>query len=114
MLPLSKLKKALGSRMVRPAGGVDKWPGRCFVDLQEFTAQLHQVLAEYETGDRGPQRAIEVITSLFNGFDKSPEPLPAAIEKIRMVVDAWDQKDRSDVDVLATISAMARQLQGTP
>ena len=85
---------------------------RCFVDLQQLVTQLHQVLAEYEVGDRAPQRAIEVIMSLFNEFGESPGPLPGAIGKIRMAVDAWDQGDRSDVDVLAIISAMARQFQG--
>jgi hypothetical protein len=86
---------------------------RCFVNLQELVTQLHQVLAEYDAGDRGPQRAMEVLTSLFNDFGASPEPLPAAIGKIRMAVNAWDQGDRSDVDVLATISAMARQFLET-
>jgi hypothetical protein len=80
------------------------------MNVEEFTRDLSHVLEEYELGDRGPQRVLEIITSLFNGFAQSSEALPASLERIQMVVDSWNQGDRSDIDALATIVALATQL----
>jgi len=84
--------------------------GKVYMDFQELITPLRQVLFEYESGDRAPQRAMEVITALFNRVDKSSNSLPATIEQIRVAVDAWNDGDRADIDVLATTSALVRQL----
>lgn len=75
------------------------------VDLNVLTAELSQVVAVYEVEDLAPQRAIEVILSMFN---RVTEPLPALLERISALVAAWEEGERSDVDVLATISALLR------
>jgi hypothetical protein len=80
------------------------------MNVEDLLSDLCHVLEEYEVGDRGPQRAMEIITSLFNGLRESSEALPLSIRRIQMAVDSWDQGDRPDIDVLATISALARQL----
>lgn len=80
------------------------------MNFQDLIDQLRQVLFEYESGNRAPQRAMEMITALFNGVDKSRDPLPATVEQIRLVVNAWNRGDRADIDVLAITSALVRQL----
>lgn len=79
------------------------------MSLEKLVIQLHGVLVEYEAEDRSPQRTLEIITSLLNDFGRSHDPLPLPLKQIQLAVDAWDQGNRSDSDVLATISALAQQ-----
>lgn len=80
------------------------------MELQELIAKLRRVLGEYESEDRGSQRALEIITAMFNGYGECPDALPAPLKQIRSAVNGWDQGDRSDIDVLETILALTRQL----
>ncbi len=77
------------------------------MNLEQLFAKLVLVVNEYEEGGRGPQRSLELISSLFNQLDGSVS-LPRPVRQIRQAVASWDEGDRADVDVLASICALSR------
>jgi hypothetical protein len=74
----------------------------------EFAGQIHRVLDDYEA--REPQRVLEIIAYQVRNFIEGNSALPGPIEQIRVVVDAWERGERTDLDSLETIAAIARQI----
>jgi hypothetical protein len=77
------------------------------MNLDQLILRLVGVLNEYEDGERCPQRSMELISSFFNQLDGTI-CLPQRVGQIRRAVDSWEDGDRRDVDVLATIYAITR------
>jgi hypothetical protein len=77
------------------------------MNLDELFIKVALVLNEYEDGERGPERSMELISSFFNRLDGAV-CLPQPVGQIRRAVDSWEDGDRRDVDVLATIYALTR------
>lgn len=76
---------------------------------QELLNGITDILAQYHSGKKSPERVMEVISALLNSVRDAAE-VPGNMVRICRVVENWEQGDRPDTDALATIDAVARQL----
>ena len=80
------------------------------MSIEEFTGQLWRILDDYEARGRDPQRVMEMIAYQVSEAAESDRTLSGPIEQIRTTVNVWERGDRTDLDALETIAALARQM----